>query len=260
MTRNLAEVMLDVARLVMDVYDGEATAGTATTLTDTAMSHKADYFTAGTLWILSGANLGACRQVTLHSQNMLTFSALTGAVVAGVSYAVAPNVFSKSELKQAVLAVLRETKVPYSDTSLATVENQEAYTLPDGVHNVLRVDIANSQSSPYDYHTNYWWVEEAGNLHFAIGHEPQYSGYTMRIWYEAAQEEPDEDENISDAINLEWLQWAAAVKLWRKYAQASKKDDPTAIDMLNEAKVNEAALAAKKLNYSIHPSPRFGNW
>lgn len=253
----LVKAMLEVARLTMNVHEGMASDGTTSTLIDTYLNEPVEYFSGGTLWMLSGDNDQLCVRIT-HGQNTLLLpSTLTSAIEAGDMYAVAPGKFDKIQLKQAILRSLREVRVPAVNTELVTVNDQGEYTLPDGVSNILKVEIEGYEDH---YWTSHHWHEHNGTLYFTEGFFPDYDGNTIRIWYETSYGDIAEDADINPAINLDWLKWSAAAFLWRNYIQTVKKDDPIAVDMLNEAKVNEAHFSANKLLFSVSRTTKMAAW
>lgn len=259
----LIDVMLEVARLMGGVREGTATSGTTTTLVDTAMTEPTETYTGGTLWMTSGTNDNLCCIVTTHSYGgTLTIPAVTSAIAAADTYAVAPPKFPKHVLKQAVNAVLRDTKVMGSDTTLAVTANTQSYTLPSGVFDVRRVEIERDDTTG-DYERSHHWKELNGVLYFDPEHAPGDIGKTIRVWYAKDHGELADSGTVDNDVDLRYLKWAAVSYLWRWYIQQTKKDDPIAMDLLNEAKSAEIqAMRNAKNNHFriIDKDPHWGRW
>jgi hypothetical protein len=255
--------MLEVARLMGGVREGTVTSGTVSTLVDTAMDEPADTFTGGTLFMLSGTNDNLCCVVTSHQfGGRLVIPTLTAAIAAADTYAVAPNKFPKHILKQAVNAVLRDLKVMGSNSTLTVTTDTQAYTLPSGVFDVRRVEVERDDDD-LDYERNHHWKELNGVLYFDPGHEPGDTGKAIRVWYAKDHGELGDAGTVDNDVDIRYLKWAAVSYCWRNYIQGVKKDDPIAMDLLNEAKTSEAqAMRNARNNHFriIDKDPHWGRW
>ncbi|NMC80190.1 MAG: hypothetical protein GYA59_12575 [Chloroflexi bacterium] len=255
----LAEMMLETARVVGNVFESTATGGSTTTLVDTRLQAEADFYRDGTLWVLDGDNAGLCDVVTSFLENTLTIeSTLTDAIVAGNSYAVADGKFPKRMLKQAILASLTKEKVMKINSSLSVTADTEDYALPTGVSDVRRVEVATTASGSYEI--NYFWREMDGRLYFMKGKEPKTAGRTIRLYYAALHGTIGDSDAINDAIDLNLLKWRGVVHLYRNYMQRMYKDEPQIIDLLNEAKVNEAQALARRVPPTFNRDPIHTGW
>jgi hypothetical protein len=102
--------------------------------------------------------------------------------------------------------------VTQMDTTLTVVDNQTEYTLPSGVYNVVRVQIATSNTDDYGYVTVYNWREVNGAIHFT-DELPHTAGYTIRLYYNALHDEVEDDtDTVSDDIPLPLL--IAEARYW----------------------------------------------
>lgn len=234
----LVDAMLETARVVGEVFDGTADSGTSTTVVDGDMDQTANMFKEGTLWVLSGTYDGACKIIRAQGGSTLTFDALASAIVADVTFAVAPKKFPKNVLKAGVLTALRDVVVLKQDVSLTTEANQESITLPSGVSRVTRLEIASSTSAPYEYQINYGWDERFGEI--ILKRALSSAGYKIRLTYIGSHGDIAETADVDDTINMTWLKWAAAVNCWRTYVSRNKLNDKDAVRMLNEALQKEA--------------------
>jgi len=254
----LTAAMLEVARLMRDVFDGTATGGSTTTLEDTSLTMPADYYTGGTLWILSGDNEGECIEIVEYGESTFTFAALSNAIAAGVQYAAAPGMYKKHELKQSVLAALRNARIEIIDETLTVVESQEEYALPTGVRDVLSVEIAENAETPFTWSKNQYWVETSGSVCFNPDKIPDQSeGNKIRLHYAGGH--PDIDDTDSLQVDVNDIKWSAAVILWRRLMQTTYKDNPVAVEMFNEAKMMEAE-ALRQMKRVPQPDAKLAAW
>jgi hypothetical protein len=259
----LTELMLDVARLMGTVREGTATDGSETTLIDTLLDEPADYFTKGTLWILTGDNEGLCTIVKTFAENTITIDSGLVAVddldveipiAAGDEYAVATPEFPKHKLKQAALSALKHNPILLTDDNLVVTANTKEYTLPDGVSNIRRVEVATEASAPYSFTPNMSWREWNGKLIF--DNEPTDTGKIIRLWYEGFHGVIDEDEEILSSADVEWVKWSSVAFLYRDLITRINKDNPTDLDLLNEAKIQEAEAKRNANKHALRSMPR----
>ena len=255
MGKTLPELMLLLAKVMGEVYEGSATSlGTSLVFTDTNNLESTERYEGGTVWLTSGTYSGEVRRVATFSNGEITVdAAFTGAVASAVTYAIADKIFPKYALKQALNWILDTADLLKFDTTL-TVDGGDVYSLPTGVRNIKRVEIAASSSEPYQYDINTKWKEQSGTLVFLPGGEPSDTGAVIRLSYVGKHGTIDEtgaNDEVNDAIDINWLLWSAASYLWRRRLQVIKKDDPTAVEMLNEAKTNEARALMEANKYSM---------
>lgn len=222
----LNEATLALARVLGDVFSGVAdTGGSTTTLIDERLTDKAGSLQNGTLWFLSGDLDGVCARVEKHSAGKLTFPA-QGIVPDGLRYAVAKPQFPKHLLEQAMGLALGELpEHTLEDITLVTVANQEEYTLPTGVANLVSVEIATAAADPYSWVESLHWRETAGGkLRFISGWQPGLAGNKMRLSYNdkhprLPHDDLDTDKQLRDADDgdldadehaEDWIDYSAA--------------------------------------------------
>lgn len=251
----LTEVMLDVARLMGTVREGAATGGSTTTLIDTSLDEPADYYTKGTLWMLTGSNSGLCAVIRTFAENTITINTtLTAAIIAGNEYAAATPEFPKHKLKQAVLSALKHNPILLTNNTLVVIANTKEYTLPTGVSDIRRVDVATEAGLPYSFIPNLSWREWNGKLIF--DNEPTQAGNIIRLWYEGQHGEIGESGSVLPSVDMDWLKWSAVVYLYRDTITRINKDNPTDLDLLNEAKMLEVEARRKANKYALRSMPR----
>lgn len=256
----LFDATLALANILDDVRSSTSTAaGTATTLVDTARTEPVDFWNGGTLWVQSGTHANKSRRITDWALTTGTFThdTLTTAAGSGVSYSVMDKSFPRDVLIRSINLALDEMRLAAFDTSLTTIANQEAYTLPTGVHAVKTVEIALSSAAPYHYVPWYCWREIDGEIVFDAGKQPGDAGYKIRLGYNAPHAVLDSDDDTIDArIALERLIWTAAVHAWRWSVRRTRTDDPLAVQALNEAAARAELMKRKWPLEQLKPQAR----
>lgn len=255
MGKSLVESMLLLSKLVSNVFEGVSTAtGTTTTLIDTDNTLPTEQFMGGTLFLLSGTYSGECRDIKSFSAGNFTVQKVfSGIVASGINYAAADKTFPRHALKQAINFVL-DTSDLLKYNSTLIVAGTDEYTLPTDVFNVKRVEIAGSNTPPYQYQISQFWEEVNGKILFAPGREPSDTGAVLRVSYvgkHGAIDETGANNKLNDGVDINWLLWASAVYLWRRYLQNIRKDNPTAVELMNEAKTNEMRAVQEMNKYPL---------
>jgi hypothetical protein len=211
----LLDISLKVAKEVMDVIEGTATGGSVTTLVDSALgSIPDDHFNNGRLWIKSGAHASEIYTVTdfATTTGTVTFAAVTGAIVAGVRYAIARNSYPWDQIVSAIERALASTRVTGLNSTLVGDGTTLEFTLPAGVYDVKRVEFENTADSRKSI-SHHWQETHDGKLRFDYGCAP-FDGHTIHVYYRTAHAELTAyNVAISNEINLEWLRYAAAQEL-----------------------------------------------
>lgn len=252
----LAEAMLETGRVLDTVHEGAATSGTTAYLKDTNLKAQADEYAGGTLWMLSGSNSGTVLSIKTSTENTLALvETLTIAIAAADKYAILSGTrFKREDIRQAVRWAIKRMNIPKQITTLkVAAADKGIVTMPTGIN-----AISNIKQVFVDDSINKHWAEINGTLVFD---DDGIEG-SLRVIYvsQVADADLEEGDYIAPEIDLNYLIWSSAVNCWRKVIQQVKKDDPTAVEMMNEAKSNEqiSLMRAKKLlpKRSIH----FANW
>jgi hypothetical protein len=231
------------------VHTGTATGGTTSTLEDTLLTESAGRYTGGTLWVLTGDNAGLCCPVIAHGNGSLMFTAVTDAIAAGDKYALSSPQFPKWLLDQAVDTALEGIDVIASSTETIVAG---VLTLTLGIQNVRRVYINGKE--------NFHWDEELGVITFD---NTGLSGDAVVKYLVKANTTVDIDGELQTLVDPDHVAWSAVVFLWRNLIERIHKDNPSAIDLLNEAKINEAAAKSKCATFpavNLSRSPRYSKW
>ena len=255
----LAEATLLLAEhLAIDFSRGTAASGSATTLVDTARTTRDALFDGGTIWITSGTHIGKSRDITSWDLPTFTFTfpTLTTAVAAGVTYAVAGSDYPREKLIQALnLGILKLNGVIKLDETLTVVPYQEEYTLPTGVTDIKRIEIAQFATAPYYFSPNLYWEVVEGKIRFDPGAAPD-QGYTMRIFHNVLPADLVNDADVIDA-QIPRKYWFAAGAYYALKARIAhtKTTDQVLLQLLAEAERDylSALRDIKKLPRDPHP-------
>ena len=247
----LFSATLDLAKVLGLLFEGSADSGsTALKIVDSDLRDRAGTFTDGTLWITTGTQVNSTRLVNTHGVGELTFDTLTATLTAGDQYAVARPVMKRDQLRRAINLALQSidpyTK-DYEDATFITVADQEDYTLPTGVADVVDVWIATQAAAPFKYQMHMAWDElQSGKLRFLMN-EPQLAGYRIRLGYNTRHAILTADTGAIDAgIDPIRLQWEAALWAWRSFLQSKDDRNVTGLDQewFAEA-IRQAQMAPK---------------
>ena len=246
----MANMMLTVAELVSNVHRGTQGSASTFSIADTTLSEAAGHWTGGTIFLLTGDSAGLVIDGITHTEHLLSFTTIypPDTVAKDVAYAVADATFPKDRLIEAINRAYTSAEVLTKDTS-QTINDDDVIELDAGIGNVRRVVV--------DGEDSHYWSEMSGYIIFADGKEPGSSD-EIEVWYPAHLSELDTDGVIVDEVDQAWLKWAAVVNLWRWHIQKVDKDDPIALDMLNEAKQMEAQY--QPLRVGMPAKINYGAW
>lgn len=239
-----AELLLRTAELLRGLRYGTATGGSATTLVDTAMAEPDDYFDNGTIWFLTGNNAGKSAVITDYdlTSHTFTFATQTAVCAAADRYAVMDANYTREALVAALnTALLMIGPLDTVDDTLDVVADQETYTIPTGMSNVKRVQVATNTTAPYEWGTPLrHWHEKNGTLHidyFSVQSMPTAGTpirligekYHARVWADA--------DAVTDAVRQESIATEAAyyAALTRSgYNENSSDDSKNTLDRLEQ--------------------------
>lgn len=258
----LFDATLYLARLATDVFEGTATGGDTNTLLDTANTKTATYYDDGTLWLKLTTTVS--KKITSHTPaGTIDFTpAQTGSIAAGNGYAAAP--MPRYVLIQAINRALQEYgKFPYQATKTAVADQQDYDSDDDATiftKEIVSVEVATSTTSPYYFQPHYRWEQLyiGSKLTLRFDEDTQPDGaYTMRITYLDHHPELDtDDDTIHPMIDLERLNWLAAVHVHRWNFERKHMDDPSVTPLLNEAQ----AKAQELKKPGPGRTPRLARW
>jgi hypothetical protein len=169
-----------------------------------------------------------------------------------------PGVADRITMIDAINIALSEVgKVTKVDENLVVEPNQHQYVLPEGVRNVVRVQIAVDKSEQLFY-TDYSWQELEGSLYFRndLGYSP---GNKIRIFYNDAHDSVSEDDDeIDDCIPESLLCAIAAYRYalldYQSQQNLGVKDKDILQMMLSEMQSAKATYRVQRMS----KDPRLG--
>lgn len=266
MATTLFQATLALAKILGEVIEGDTTAtGTVTTLIDTGLSRfPVGFFTNGLLWIQEGDLANTLLTITAFTPNSgtLTFATQASAPGSAKLYAAMPNIVSQYELRLAINQALTALgQVPTQNTSLTTVADQQAYTLPAGVSRINKVEVTYDSTAPKQWQLNSHWQEIGGEIVFDYGYQYGTAGYTIRLSYMADHAFLDDlTDEINSNIHINVVKWAALLEL----AKVKLFTSPSDKRWTNSALVAQDALAKARKRHPIkilqphHHFPDYG--
>jgi len=209
----LADISLKVAQQVTDVLDGAATAGAATSLTDTVnLTQNNQYWDRGTIWIQSGTHAGKVLIVTGHAGNKLSFATIGTAIAVGNLFSVIRFSYPWRQIVSAIRQALETTHVTGEDASLIGDNETLNFILPVGVYDIKRVELERPEVPGYQPPSHHW-REINGELKFDFGYAPVADDIIHIFYRDQHPALTVYSTVISDEINLEWLKYKAAANL-----------------------------------------------
>lgn len=221
-----------------------------------------EYTNGGTCWFLSGEAEGKFRSIIRAKDQTVTLANEVEGFKAGDDVALSWfHYFNTQNLINAVNHVLYDYPIMeiYEDTTEEPVKyrhTQYEYELPEEVSiDIRRVEI---QSKNW----NIPWCEKLPDT-FTICHYWQLEGRTLvidprwvykwggriKIYYvkdHGAIVDPETDM-ISEQVDKNYLRKMANLWLWTHEIQMKHKDNPIAVDMYNQAKMEEDTLMKKNI-------------
>jgi hypothetical protein len=269
-SNTLSKITYRVAAELGIVLDCVASAGGTTSATDTTnLTHDADYWNYGTIWITYDAGgLGAAPEwenkvITDFASGVVTFGAMTSAVGAGDTFSVAKRRYPYGILKQKVNQAIRELgDIEVTDTSTVTIAaGKTEYSLPDIANLDLREAWIQGQTSDETNDNRWrrldgWYIQKSATGTANILVLPQYAtGYDLKLVYAGLHADlTTATSEIDDSVHQNKVIFQAAVDclVWRK--QKVGDDDGEIAQQLNyfSNKLEEA----KQMYPNPIPSPK----
>ena len=265
----LHDATLDLARFAQGIETHEVTAASATYdkfSCATLAARLGEYTNGGTCWVLSGDSEGQFRTIAnAHDQIVELRKRLENGISAGDSVALSWfHYFNTQDLVNAVNNVLYDYPIMeiYEDVAEEPVNYKHTvyeYQLPDEVsQDIRRVEIQSKNFHlPYPQHLpdtfatcHYWQLN--GRTLTIDPHWIYKWGGRIRIHYVKPHGmilNPDTDL-ISEQVDKTYLRKMANLWLWTHEIQMKHKDNPIAVDMYNQAKMDEDNFAKKNIPYS----------
>jgi hypothetical protein len=236
----LFSASLKLAKILGAVIESEASGGSQTTLSDDQLQEVDDIYTYGTLWVKDGDLLNTHLVVTnfVGSGGIFYFAEQAASIADGDKYAAATDKWPFSDLLQALNSALQQIPILKENSALTTVVDQVEYTLPTGVGDLVKVEIARDADQPRGWQVMKGWREIAGSLKFRDEDAPRVADDTLRLTYRGFNAELTADADVVDTrINTNRLIWTAAKELWRR--RFGRTEESNAGTFWQEAVANE---------------------
>lgn len=280
MSFRLSEAKLEVARLISRVVDSEAVSGNTHTLYDNNFPYwidehqsvpQDDHYNGGTVFMRTGANSHQARMIydwsaAASKTGQIECEAFSSSITAGDKYSIVEPFYPNWLLERAVNDAYRDLgSLPQYNYALSTVANQEEYSLPSGVYNVLRVEAADmtaTTDSTREWRRNFHWDEISGKIRLFAGFRYTNSGRSIRITYQTRATELSGDTNtFSDHVHPDVIVYGAARRvLHEKYAHGGKLDRSEVPEFLNEMRQKERDAIRAHPIPRIKKDPKLSNW
>jgi len=163
-----------------------------------------------------------------------------------------PGKADRIEMVDAINVALQEIgKVTKIDATLTVTNDATTYSLPSGVRNVVRVEVARGTSSDTTYDKVGNWREVEGTIYLAK-ELPYTTGNTIRIYYNDTHDSVSDDtDTISDDVPIALICAIAAYRYeyTKFYNQANMGlKDQTILETLRaEMMLAKSAYRVKKM-------------
>ena len=208
-----------------DIGTGDFTGGYSITDGVFLRQQDDDFWNGATMLVLNGVNGWVLDQVGnyIGATNTLEFNAVLGQEEAAVGdeFLLFKSGFSLGQFIGAVNASLRMMMVMQEDISLAVVDDQVEYTLPEGVSDVRVVELLN-ESGEFVCEFQHW-EELNGKLRFSTYLPSTGTASTLRLKY-AGQHPFVSDVEDEIIVHPERLLWEAAAQLMLKQSKSGHQD------------------------------------
>lgn len=228
----------------------------------TLSAHLGEYTDGGTCWVLSGESEGKSQPITRAKDQSVEVALPFEGLAAGDSVALSwRHYFNTQNLINAVNHVLYDYPIMeiYEDTTEDPERykhTQYEYELPGEV----TLDVRRVEIQCKNYHIP--WCETLPDT-FTICHYWHLDGRKLtidphwiykrdgkiRIHYVKDHGEiiDPETQLISEQVDKNYLRKMANLWLWTHEIQMKHKDNPIAVDMYNQAKMDEEAFGKKNI-------------
>ena len=261
-----ASILLKIAEFLRDLRYGTATGGNATTLVDTNLDEPTnDYFNNGTIWFLSGNNIGKSAVITDYNSTTHTFTFVTpgAACAAADRYAILSPDYRREALVSALNTALAMLG-PFDgvDETLDAAADTESYAIPSGIVNIKRMEYATASTSPYGWKIDFHWRELGGRVYVdktTMNELSGYVGYPIRLYGEKPHASVWADADvITDTIHPSRLALEAAYYAALTRSGMAENTDGATKNTLERLAAMRQATPAKV--YHMAKDPIFPRW
>lgn len=261
----LFDATLDLARYAQGIEQHKITQvrGTKSFACKSLSAKLGEYTNGGTCWFLSGESEGLFGTIDRGVEQVIDLQdAFAREFGVGDSVALSWfHYFNTQNLVNAINHVLYDYPIMaiYEDTTEEPVKYTQdvyEYELPEEVSiDIRRVELQCKnflypfpQHMPDTFATCHYWQLNGRTLVIDPKWIYKYGG-RIRIHYVKDHGEIYDRENqlISEQVDKNYLRKMANLWLWTHEIQMKHKDNPIAVDMYNQAKMDEEALSKKNI-------------
>ena len=240
----LYDVTLDLARHARGVQRHKISqVSTDGTLSSPTMENLSGEYVRGTVWFTTGNNAGKfTRIIRASNQNITVDNTDLDEIEVGDVIMICPWIdFGLTDLINAINSVLYRYPILAMDNSLTWNQGQLVYDIPEGVSDIRRVQIMNTNGDNTFTISHKWTEDRDGKLRFHSESGLYAAGGEMQIYYRKLHGEVYEpDDEIDPMVDTNYLRNMAFLYLWRTVLIHQHKDNPVAADLFNEAKLYES--------------------
>ena len=261
----LFDATLDLARYAQGIEQHKITnvLSTSAFRCQTLSAKLGEYTNGGTCWFLTGECEGQFGSIKRGREQIVELEdAFTDGFAVGDSVALSWfHYFNTQNLTNAINHVLYDYPIMavYEDTTEEPVKYKQdvyEYQLPDEVGiDIRRVELqCKNYNFPFPQHlpdtfaTCHYWHLNGRTLVIDPKWIYKYGG-RIRIHYVKDHGAVYDKENqlISEQVDKNYLRKMANLWLWTHEIQMKHKDNPIAVDLFNQAKMDEEALNKKNI-------------
>lgn len=250
---NLFTATLELARVLADIREGNATAVAATSITDSSSAFANGLYQGGTLWLHDTPPV--TKVIELSGGDKITFASGT-VPTASVRYSVSRKDYPLDMLRQSINMAVEELRNDVTESTLTSVAEQLSYSI--SVAGLVKVEVEDAYW-PGDYHTHHHWKEVGTALRFKPGYEPGKDGLNIRLTSPTVHTALTADSDVLPTMDVRLMIWRAATHALRwglgMYGQDPEKH---IVERLNEAQSEVTRRGGNKI--LLRRSAIYGGW
>jgi len=261
----LFDATLGLARILMDVHEGQIESSSENTITDSYILQKkwfANENEQGTIWFYQPER--TIRFIVDQADTTLTFAPqVTNPPEICTWYSAAPPDFPRNLLFQSINGALAEIGplINTKEIDITDKNKLEYDEIDDKIfnHKISAIYMARKDKTSWMLNQNWNQIELPEGkraLVFQEEYKPHYSEIMRVHYYEPVKYLIDSEDIINPSINKDALIWRAAVHALRWKLQRTEKDAPHYEDRYKEALAMAASLEVPKPK----PMPRYSQW
>jgi len=238
----LFDVTLDLARHVRGVQRHKISQISGGTISSPTMENLTGEYVKGTCWFVTGESAGQFTKIIRATNQTITVDDTDLVFDIGDVVMICPWIdFTLTDLINAINSVLYKYPILAMNDDLTWSDNQLVYEIPEGVSDIRRVQIENTNGDGTLTISHRWTEDRDGYLRFHSASGLYANGGKMQIFYRKLHGDIYEaTDEVDPMVDLTYLRNMAYLHLWRNVIIHQHKDNPIAADLFNEAKLYES--------------------